>query len=170
MLLPVSLWPWKLKWWVLEPRFGSLNFVGAHWSGAPPKVKEKRKKKESCFWERMVSNSALSQLSIHLSQLPWRKSCIIGVRVHVSLLYVAEIKIRSKNPFLRKMRIWISTVLTLSEKSNSPHPSFRQVVKKITQSHRVSGDLVSLTLICLQIYDVISLAVALKAKAMSFWA
>ena len=79
------------------------------------------------------------------------------------------------------MRIWISTVLTLSEKSNSPgmtsklnprgeqvNPSFRQVVKKITQSHRVSGDLVSLTLICLQIYDVISLSVALKAEAMSF--
>ena len=77
------------------------------------------------------------------------------------------------------MRIWISTVLTLSEKSNSPgmtriprgeqvNPSFRQVVKKITQSRRVSGDLVSLTLICLQIYDVISLSVALKAEAMSF--
>ena len=56
------------------------------------------------------------------------------------------------------MRIWIRSELTLGKMSNSPgmtyksiprgeqvSPSFRQVIKEITQSHRGSGDLVFLT-------------------------
>ena len=63
-----------------------------------------------------------------------------------------------KEFFLKKKRIWISSELTLGKMSFSPgmtiksiprgkqvSPSFRQVIKEITQSHRASGDLVFLT-------------------------